>query len=536
MTLLAQNIEADVAIVGSGFGGALTALALRRCSRSVVLLERGRHPRFAIGESSTPLANLLLEELADRYSLPRIRPLSKWGTWQRTYPEIGCGRKRGFTFYRHDLGAPFADGEEHARQLLVAANPRDEVADTHWYRPDFDAFLVREAESEGALHLDETELRAVRFEGGGALLEGSRKGRPVHVTARFVVDASGPRGFLHRALGLEERPMRWLPPTQGLYAHFTGVERWESRFPAPASGAPPYPPDDAALHHVFPGGWIWVLRFENGITSAGAAVTGSLAASLRLEEGEAAWSRLLKQLPSVAAQFEGARAVTPFAHAPRVAFRAATVVGDGWAMLPSAAGVIDPLLSTGFPLTLLGIQRIVSLLERTWSGAGREEALADYARATLEELDATERLVAALYASMEDFELFKRLSLLYFAAASFSETVRRLGRPERAPGFLLCRDPIFGPELLACAELALTRPTGATREALLARIDAAIAPKDVAGLGDRARRDWYPMRVEDLFAAAPRLGAGEEELQALLERCGFVPPASGSSYHRVARP
>ena len=58
-----RHPDADVAIVGAGFAGALTALALRRCGRSVVLLERGRHPRFAIGESSTPLANLLINVL-----------------------------------------------------------------------------------------------------------------------------------------------------------------------------------------------------------------------------------------------------------------------------------------------------------------------------------------------------------------------------------------------------------------------------------------------------------------------------------------
>ena len=44
-----------------------------------MLIERGRHPRFAIGESSTPLANLLLEELADRYDLPRDPPVLEVG-------------------------------------------------------------------------------------------------------------------------------------------------------------------------------------------------------------------------------------------------------------------------------------------------------------------------------------------------------------------------------------------------------------------------------------------------------------------------
>ena len=137
-----MTTDFDVAVVGSGFAGSLTALIARRLGRSVVLLERGSHPRFAIGESSSPLANLLLEELADRYDLPRIRPLTAWGTWQRTYPDVGCGLKRGFTFYGHERGKPFGADPERRDQLLVAASPNDEVADTHWYRPDFDRFLA----------------------------------------------------------------------------------------------------------------------------------------------------------------------------------------------------------------------------------------------------------------------------------------------------------------------------------------------------------------------------------------------------------
>src|SRR4029078_11066325 len=66
-----------------------------------------------------------------------------------------------------------------------------------------------------------------------------------------------------------------------------------------------------------------------------------------------------------------------FVHAARVAFRSARVSGPGWAMLPSAAGVIDPLLSTGFPLTLLGILRLLDLLERTKPGDDREAARPD---------------------------------------------------------------------------------------------------------------------------------------------------------------
>lgn len=515
------RMSADVAIVGSGFAGSLTALALRSIGRSVVLLERGSHPRFAIGESSTPLANLLVEELCDRYRLERVRPLAKWGTWQRQYPEVAAGLKRGFSFFHHDFDEPFRDGRDHGRQMLVAASPHDEIGDTHWYRPDVDHFLVREAASAGADYLDQVELTTMRSHGGGALLEGNRHGQPVHVHARFVIDASGPRGFSQQVLAAGERPLRWLPPTQAIFTHFSGVARWDTIVSAGDAPEPPFPVDEAALHHVFPGGWIWVLRFNNGITSAGAALTDPVASAIAIAE-DGAWDRLLARLPSVQKQFRDARPTRPFIHSPRLAFRAAKVTGSNWALLPSAAGIIDPLLSSGFPLTLLGILRLVRLLESSrWEGAAFAGDLSEYAAQTARELDATEQLVGALYASMGDFELFKRQSLLYFAAASFSETMRRLDRADAAKGFLLCDDPIFGPEFRVCASAASAAPRGEERTALLTRIDRAIEPFDVAGLGNRGRRDWYPVLAEDLVSAAPRLGVTPAEVERLLERSGF---------------
>ena len=76
--------DVDVAVIGSGFAGSLMALVLQRVGRSVVLVDCGSHPRFAIGESSTPNADLLLLQLARDYDLPRVAPLAKYGTWRRT--------------------------------------------------------------------------------------------------------------------------------------------------------------------------------------------------------------------------------------------------------------------------------------------------------------------------------------------------------------------------------------------------------------------------------------------------------------------
>ena len=146
-----------------------------------------------------------------------------------------------------------------------------------------------------------------------------------------------------------------------------------------------------------------------------------------------------------------------------------------------------------------------------------------YARITQDELDVTERLVGALYANMGDAALFRRLSLLYFAAASYSEAARRLGRPELAPGFLLHAHPRFGGELRECAALAAGRHRGPERVALSARIDRAIEPFDIAGLLDGTRRGWYPVLARDLVAGASKLDATVDDIYRLLERCGFDP-------------
>ena len=506
----------DLAIVGSGFSGSLLGMIARRLGLSVVMIEKGRHPRIVIGESSTPLTNLLLEELSDRYDLPSVRPLSKWGTWQRTYPGIACGLKRGFTFYHHELESPRRGAPERDEQLLVAASPHDEISDTHWYRADFDHFLVREAQKLGVEYLDETVLTGSSQSSEGISLDGTRHGRSISIAARFLVDASGPRGFLHCALGLRELDLPGFPATQALYSHFEGVGRLQDLNPE-LDGQPPYPVDDAAVHHVFDGGWIWVLQFNNGVTSAGVAATDAFAEKYCLANGPDAWRHVLSRIPALESQFASARAMRPLMGIPCLAFRSGQIVGRRWALLPSAAGFVDPLLSTGFPLTLLGVARLARLFEKNWDPAG----LADYAAQTDADLLATARLIGALYANMSNFPVFVSLTLLYFAAVSYSEAARRLGKPELAASFLLREHPEFGAACQRLLDRARRPFNGEESRGFSEEVLQIIEPFNVAGLGNPTRRNWYPVDPDDLLRAASKLDATVGEVMALLQRCGF---------------
>jgi FADH2 O2-dependent halogenase len=511
----------QVVVVGSGFAGSLMAMIAHRLGLSTVLIERGRHPRFAIGESSTPLANLLLEEISEQYALPFVRPLCKWGTWQKQLPQLACGLKRGFTFYRHDFGRPLATEADHRHELLVGASPNEEVADTHWYRAEFDHYLVIQAQNVGVTYWDETVLVNCHEQAKDMYLSGTRHAEPMEITADFVIDGTGPRGFLHRALELPEKPFSAFPRTQALFSHFQNVGDLPQKFFEEEQA--PYPPEQAAVHHIFPGGWIWVLKFNNGITSAGVAATDEVANELKFSSGEPAWRRLLERMPSLDEVFGSARAVVPFVHSPHLAFRSGVVAGSRWALLPSAAGFVDPLLSTGSPLTLLGITRIAELLKSGLGPSDFQQRLDDYAELTALELETTSRLVGSLYASMERFDLFKELSLLYFAAASYSETVRRLGKAHLAYEFLLCRHPVFARQLREICE-AVHEPLSTDDIRQLGRtIRETIEPFDLAGLADKSRHSWYPAMPSDLLLNARKVGATENEMLNLLDRCGLRP-------------
>ena len=514
-----MNERFDLAVVGAGFAGSLLAMIAHRLGLRVILLERGRHPRVVIGESSTPLSNLLLEELSVRYDLANLRSLSKWGSWRESHPELACGLKRGFSFFHHVPG--HAGAIERRDQLLVAASPHDRIADTHWYRADFDAYLADEAQRLGVTYLDEVELSDFADDGREVLLRGARHGRDLRVAARFVVDATGPRGFLHRALKLGERELPEMPATSSLYCHFSGVRRLADTGGVVLDEAPPYPVDDAAVHHVFDGGWVWVLHFCNGVASAGIAATEPLAGKFRLPEGEPAWKRVLEAVPVLREQFRQAQAVQPFRHLPQLGFRSARITGRNWALLPSAAGFVDPLLSTGFPLTLLGVMRLAEILERNGNTEQFDAALQRYATQTEAELLATARLVGALYANFANFPVFSALSLLYFAAASYAETARRLERPQLASSFLLHDHPRFGPECARVLQHARSVRSGQDSAAVIEEIRRVIEPVDVAGLSNCTRRNWFPVDPQDLLHAAHKLDASREQIIQMLVRCGF---------------
>lgn len=509
----------DIAVIGSGFSGSLLAMAARRMGRSVIVLERGQHPRFAIGESTTPLTNLLLEEFAKEFDLPQVAGLTKWSTWQGQHPEIGCGLKRGFTFYHHQRGQLFQDDAERSAQLLVAASPNERVADTHWYRPDFDHYLIRLAEGMGIAYWDHSEIQGLERSADRWTLEVERAGERRRIETALIVDASGARGCLFHTMKLQEQSFPSYPATSSLFAHFENVGRTADLPEFQGKETPPYAPDDAAVHHVFDGGWIWVLRFNNGLTSAGAALTADEAARLDLSDGRQAWARLLKTLPSVERQFSGSSPVTPFFHQNRMPFLCSPMSGTGWILLPSAAGFVDPLFSSGFALVLLGLHRLTHALKSHWGTGILDQSLSACAEETRSDLLRTARLVRGMYAVMPHPRKLFSLMRLYFASVIWTETKRRLqGRGAPMEGFLLRQQEAYSRAMDRCLDEA-----GEVSEKELAHLVAeTVDPLDLADLCAPERRNWIPVDFEALRRFGYKIGASSAAIEQLIRQCDVV--------------
>ena len=514
----------EVAIIGSGFAGSLLARLLSVQGYDVVLFERGVHPRFAIGESSTPLANLSLERIAARYGLDDCSQLAAHGRWLKHLPELRRGLKRGFTFYRHHPGRPFENSGVHSERLLVAASPNEQVADTHWLRADVDHHFVQRAVAAGVDYHDRAELTGLETEQAGMRLRGQRDGATIDVRADFVIDASGPGGFLARHLSIPSGIDRTQTHSGLVFSHFSGARLMSDVVP----GLPPgsFPDDWAAVHHLIDEGWMYSLRFDDGVTSAGFVLSPRGLATLRASERGSppdAWRAMLDRYPTIAAAFDSATPIRPIESRERIQHRLTRVAGERWALLPHTYAFVDPLFSTGIAWSLRAVERLALAFEPGERGrrGPTSDDLTKYAGLLAAEADQIDVLVAGAYDAMAHFDLFAAHAMIYFALVSFTEVQQRI-RPNSTAawgGFLGIGDAEAEP-LPAASRKRLQRitrgdggvGTADERREFVEWAGGAIAPRNIAGLMEAERHHLYPVDLDTVVRGHMKLGMSREQV------------------------
>ena len=161
----------DVIIAGSGIYGTSLASILAKEGLKVLIIERGKHPRFALGEALLPQSAIWPFIIGERFGIPEIGHLSHA---DRIVDHItpSCGLKHSIGFAHHTEGEALSTDRMH--QLVPPHLPF--YSESHLYREEVDQFLLNAAIRYGADYVEETPITDVSIsaEGGGGVQSASR--------------------------------------------------------------------------------------------------------------------------------------------------------------------------------------------------------------------------------------------------------------------------------------------------------------------------------------------------------------------------
>ena len=431
MTMKTSNTQYDVAIIGTGIGGSTLAAVLARQGLRVIVFEAGVHPRFAVGESMILETSEAMRALAEFYDVPELAYYSS----ENYFNFIGTqhGVKRHFSFLHHTAGQPL--DVDRGLQAVIPRLPYGH--EIHIYRQDSDYLLTSVAISYGATVLQGTRIKdvVIRTDGVEVITDKEQV-----YEASYIVDAGGMRSLLADKLGWRHRDLK--SHTRTIYTHMVDVPCYNNVGPTRAEYGHPYRLSEGTLHHVFRGGWLWVIPFNNHsratnpLCSVGLQLD-TLIYPVRTElTPEEEFFEFISQFPDIQKQFAGARATRAWVRTDRLQYSAHHVVGDRFALLAHAVGFIDPLYSKGLYVTHMSLMVLADLLLKAHaSGDYSAAAFMPLEEMTLRYVQMHDQLVAGSFKAWSHYKLWQVYAVLWLLGAYLEYlklTVTRLRATDRA--------------------------------------------------------------------------------------------------------
>ena len=407
----------DVIIIGSGIAGTIMASILARHGGRVCVIDAFSHPRYTIGESTIPQTSQMLSLIARAYDVPEVEYIGL-GAPQgiRKHISSKCGIKRVFGFAYHQLGKEHDPTEAHQFGNIF----RDE---NHLFRQDIDAYLAQVAVRYGADLLQNTRIEDLEIDDHGVTVKTST-GKTL--TAQYIVDGSGYRSVVAGKYGLREEPCRFTHKSRTIFTHMIDVKPFEQVAPKHLS----IDWSLGTLHHLFEGGWLWVIPFNNHAASTNDLVSVGLSLDTDKHPKDPAVdpeqefrSFIDQYLPSAAKQFTDAKAMQHWVSTGRLQYSSSSMVGPRYCLMNHAAGFLDALYSRGLVNTCEAIRALAApLLEAIQDGDWSAERFAFMQGLNDRMFDYADRLVHASYVSWSSFEVWDWTVRIWATAVGVAES------------------------------------------------------------------------------------------------------------------
>jgi len=394
----------DVVILGAGIGGSMLAAILAKHGVKVLILEAESHPRFTIGEATTPDTNFRLKLLSLKYGIPEIMNLSAFHQLRDTVsPASGVKRAFSFLYQRKDQ----ALNAKETHQYPTLAPPMG--PDCHLFRQDTDAYMLAVAVQYGADVRQQTRIADIDLPGDGVRLT-SVRGEVFE--GSYLVDATGFKSATADKLNLRDDLTRHRTNSRAIFTHMVGVRHYDNMMQPVRKHGLLYPLSQSTLHHVFPGGWCWVIPFNNHRESTNPLCSVGLVLNREIhpesgKDPETEFREYIAQFPEMEQQFRNAKAVRNWVSTGRLQYGAKNISGPRYCLLSHAAGFVDPLFSSGLVLTtamvdLLSKQLIACVKSNDFSEK-KFVHIDNFFQSSIRNFD---EVVASSFVSFRDFELW----------------------------------------------------------------------------------------------------------------------------------
>jgi FADH2 O2-dependent halogenase len=509
----------------------MLAAILARQGRRVLVLEKGSHPRFAVGEALLPQSTLWMWILAQRFDVPEIQHLTRLDAIHRHVAPT-CGIKRSLGFLYHEEGR--RQDPRQANLLIAPSTPL--TCESHLFRQDVDLYMLNVALRYGAVYRDRVDVGDFEVDGDGVRL---RTDSGDEYSARFLVDGAGYRSPVAVRFGLRETPTPLETQSRAIFTHMLGMKLYDDCLLPEESPGLSARWCEGTLHHVFEGGWFWIIPFNNVAGSENPLCSVGLTLNMKRHPdtglpAEEEFFRFVARYPSIAQQFVGATAVRDWVKTGRLQYSATGGAGDRYFLMAHAHGFIDALYSRGLITTFEVLSALAGpLLEALEEDSFSRTRFAYAERLQNAMLRQSDRVVNNSYRAFPSFPLWNAWLRVWLIAEIFGDLrlfsicVKYLETKDRSLFARLEADPLLGTgapgedeaaDLLDHAEEVLARyergelDAEAGAASILASLGAAACMPPIHGWGDAQalHLDFVPEKLARTIAwgrtaAPPRI-------------------------------